>query len=511
MAYHVDAIPNRGHTPTILLRRHWREGKRVRKETIANLTRHPGWLVEGIRSLVDAGTYRTGTGRTLDISRSLPHGHAAAILGTLKILGFERIMARKDSRNRRLALAAIAAWVADPLSQFATAKFLSEDTASSSIGAMLGLGNVSGNEILGMLDWLLERQPWIERSLANRRPAGKALILYDLSLSNVKEHSTALAAFGQSRDGRQGKQQTAYGLLCDRAGCPVAVEAFEGDAADPTIMGRQIDKIRRRFGVERVALMGGRGMIPSARVREELDQTGLDWISALNPTEVRKLMKGPLTSDVLVPDAVAEIASPDFPDERLMACINPRLRDENRLRQEWTDREVAPDGIWVVRTRLDADSLGPDEAVKAYKNLAQVEQAGLQIQIWRLKAEPAFVCSEARVRAHVFLRMLANYVEWHMRMKLSQILSCDDNPDAAQAQRVPPSTRSKSACERTPDGEAVHNFKSLLADLSTVALNDVSLGGSGSFAVVTTPTPGQQKAFELLGIDPAKMIPASDK
>ena len=510
MSYRVDAIPNRGHTPTILLRRHWREGKRVRKETIANLTRHPGWLVEGIRSLVDAGTYRTGTGGNLEIRRSLPHGHAAAVLGTLKSLGFERIMARKDSRNRRLALAAIAARVAEPCSKLAAANFLSEGTGSSSIGAMLGLGKVTGDEILGMLDWLLGRKPWIERSLANRRLARDALILYDLGSSISNGGNTALTVYGGSREGRRDELQPAYGLLCDRAGCPVAIEAFQDNAADPAIMGRQIDKIRRRFGVGRVALVGGPGMITRTRIREGLDPAGLDWISALKSTDIRKLVKGPLSAGLPAPGVVDETSSPDFPDERLIVCYNPRLRGEHRYRQERNDRNVAPDGIWIVRTGLGADSLGPDEAVNAYKSLARAEQIGLQIQAWRMKAEPTLVCSEPRVRAHVFLRTLAYYVEWHMRRRLSPILFDEDNLDTARAQRASPSTRSNAAHKPTPDGDAVHGFHSLLADLSTVALNDVSLGDSGSFAVVTTPTPGQQKAFDLLEIDPAKMIPATD-
>ena len=582
MSYRVDTIPNRSSPPTILLRRHWREGRRVRKETVANLTRRPEWLVEGIRSLVGAGTFRPEGGGPVEIRRSLPHGHAAAILGTMKDLGFERILGREDSRSRRLALAAIAARVADPLSKLATARTLSEGTASSSLGAMLGLGEVSGNEMLGMLDWLLKRQPWIERSLANRRLAGEALILYDVSSSYVEGRRNALAAFGHSRDGRRDRKQIAYGLLCDRGGCPVAIEAFEGSTADPATVGRQIDKIRRRFALGRIALVGDRGMITGARIREELEPAGLDWISALRSADIRKLMKGPPAADAPVPDAVAEIASPDFPGERLMVCFNPRLRDERRRkrgellkamedrleaiartagrpgsrlrgreaiarrvgegagrlkvakhfdikcedgglswsrRQEKIDQEAALDGIWVVRTSLGDGSLGAGEAVEAYKSLARVEQAFRRIKTGRLRIRPVFVRSEAHVRAHVFLCMLACHVEWHMRKRLAPALFDEDDPEAAKAQRASPvapakpspSARSKAARKRAPDGAAVHGFHTLLADLSTVALSDVSLGGSGSFAVVTTPTPGQRKAFELLGVDPAKMFPAAGR
>ena len=582
MSYRVDTIPNRNSPPTILLRRHWREGRRVRKETVANLTRRPEWLVEGIRSLVGAGAFRPEGGGPVEIRRSLPHGHAAAILGTMKNLGFERILGRKDCRSRRLALAAIAARVADPLSKLATARTLSEGTASSSLGAMLGLGEVSGNEMPGMLDWLLGRQPWIERSLVNRRLPGEALILYDLSSSHVEGRRNALAAFARSRDGRRDRKQIAYGLLCDRGGCPVAIEAFEGSAAEPATVGRRIEKIRRRFGLGRVALVGDRGMTAGARIREELEPAGLDWISALKPEDIRKLAKGPLTADVPVPDAVAEIASPNFPGERLMVRFNPRLRDERRRkreellkamegrleeirhaagsrgsrlrgreaiarrvgedtgrlkvakhfevqcaddglswsrRQERIDREAALDGIRVIRTSLGAGSIGLDEAVDACRSLARVEQAFRQIKTGRLRTGPVFVRSEAHVRAHVFLCMLAFHVEWHMRRRLAPVLFDEDDPEAARAQRASPvepekpspSARSKAARKRTPDGTAAHSLHALLADLSTVALNDVSVGGSGSFPVVTTPTPGQRKAFELLGVDPVKMFPAAGR
>ena len=582
MAYRIDTIPNRGHPPTILLRRHWREGKRVRKETVANPARHPPWLVEGIRAVVRAKSFLPEGGGRLEIRRSLPHGHAAAILGTLKDLGFERILARKDCRNRRLALAAIAARVADPLSKLGTARTLSEGTASSSLGAMPGLGEVSGNEMLGMLDWLPERQPWIERSLANRRLAGEALILYDLSSSYVEGRRNALAAFGHSRDGRRDRKRIEFGLLCDREGCPVAVEAFKGNAADPATLGLQIEKIRGRFGLERVALVGDRGMTAGARIREELAPAGLDWISALKPADIRKLMKGPPAADVPVPDAVAETASPDFPGERLMVCFNPRLRGERRRKrkelleamegrleairraagsrgsrlrgkeaiarrvgadtarlkvakhfeiecgdrglswcrlQDNIDREAALDGIHVIRTSLGAGSIGPDEAVEAYKSLAKVEQAFRQIKTGRLKVRPVFVYSEAHVRAHVFLCMLAYCVEWHMRRRLAPVLFDEDDPEAARSRRnspvapaqPSPSARSKAASKRTREGEPVHSFHTLLADLSTVALNEVALGSSGTIPAVTTPTPGQRRAFELLGVDLAKMFPDADR
>ena len=398
----------------------------------------------------------------------------------------------------------------------------------------------------------------------------------------MEGRKTALAAFGHSRDGRRDKRQITYGLLCDREGCPVAIEVFEGNAADPSTVGRQIDKIRRRFGLGRVALAGDRGMAASARIREELVPAGLDWISALKSTDIRKLAKGPLTADVPIQDAVAEIASPDFPGERLMVCFNPRLRDERRRKRDellqamenrleeiarivrrrgsrlrgkediarrvgeavgrlkvskhfeiecedgglsWSrrqariDREAALDGIWVVRTSLGAESIEPDEAVEACKSLARVEQAFRQIKTGRLRVRPIFVYSEAHVRAHVFLCMLACYAEWHMRKRLAPILFDEDDPEAAREQRASPveqakpspSARSKAARKRAKDGTAVHSFHTLLADLSAVAVNEISIGESGSIKLAAAPTPTQQKAFDLLDISPTKMFPAAGR
>ena len=370
------------------------------------------------------------------------------------------------------------------------------------------------------------------------------------------------ADYGHSRDGRSDKKQITYGLLCDREGCPVAIEVFEGNASDPSTVGRQVDKIRRRFRLGRVALAGDRGMTAGARIREELRPAGLDWISALKSTDIRKLAKGPLTPDVPVPDAVAEIAGPDFPGERPMVCFNPRLRDERRRkrgellqaaedrlkeiartvrrkgsrlrgkaeiarrvgeavgrlkvskhfeirceddslswsrRQDRIDREAALDGLRVVRTSLDEESIGADEAVAAYERLGQVEQAFRQFKTGRLRIRPIFVYSEARVRARAFLCMLACHAEWHMRKRLAPILFDEDDPDAARAQRA------------SPDETAVHSFHTLPADLSTVALNDISIGDSESFKLAAAPTPGQQKAFDLLGVNPRKMFPQAGR
>ena len=293
MSIHVEIIPNHGRKPSILLRRAWREGKRIRKEQLANLTRTPAFIVDGIRAMLKGGTVVNDISEVLAVSRSLPHGHVCAALAVCRRLGLPKILGRRRHRRRDLALAAVIARVIDPASKLATARALSPDTAATSLGAALGLGEVTGNEMLAMLDWLLERQRWIERSLANRHLRGGTLILYDVSIKLCLEgRKCPLAAFGHSRDGKRGKKQITYGLLCAADGCPAAVEVFAGNAADPSTVASQAAKVRERFGIGRVALVGDRGMLTAARIREDLGPAGLDWISALKSADIRKLVRG---------------------------------------------------------------------------------------------------------------------------------------------------------------------------------------------------------------------------
>ena len=292
MALSVDVIPNRSSRPAILLREAWREGTRIRRRTVANLSRMPPELVDAVRAALKGGIVLPSLDDAAAIRRSLPHGHVAAVLGTPGSLGMVRILGREPSRMRSLAAAAVAARLIDPGSKLACARSLSPETASSSLGRLLGLGPVSGNEMLEMLDWLRRRQPWIERSLAGRHLKGEStLILYDVSSSYLEGRCCPLAAFGHNRDGKKGKKQITYGLLCAANGCPVAVEVFPGNAGDPSTLASQIAKARSRFGISRVALVGDRGMITSVRIREDLRLADLDWISALKTADIRKLLK----------------------------------------------------------------------------------------------------------------------------------------------------------------------------------------------------------------------------
>ena len=588
MSYHFEAIPNRNSRPTLLIREAWREGKRIRKKTRANLTGMPEPLVNGIRALLKGGIALESLEDAFTIRRALPHGHVAAGLGTLRRLGLVRLLHRQPGRERDLAIGAILARRLDPGSKLAAARHLSPDTAASSLGAVLGLGPVTGNELLGMLDWLLRRQRHIEKSLAHRHLGEATLILYDVTSSFLEGRCCPLAAFGHNRDGKKGKQQIVFGLLCTVDGCPVAVEVFAGNRGDPMTLGAQIAKIRERFGVGRVALVGDRGMITTARIREELEPATLDWISALKTTDIRKLLRqqggapAPLCPEALVPDQVAEIVSPEFPGERLLVCLNPRLREERARKREalleateeiletiaqglrrpgaprrgrdWINRRVGReanrrkvekhfditvtdtdliwsrnreniaaearlDGLYVIRTSLDANTMDPGEVVEAYKSLSRIEQAFRSLKTTRLEVRPVYVYNADRVRAQVFLCMLAYYVEWHLRRRLAPLLFEDDDREQARAKRTSPvqpaqvsdRAKAKADTKTTPDGFPVHSMKTLLADLATLTLNQVTLptNRDQGFPMIAQPTPLQRKAFELLEVDPAKIVPST--
>ncbi len=587
MSFRIDVISNRGRSPQTLLRQSWREGKRVRHKTVANLTKLPPHVVDGFRAVLKGGAVFTVIDQAVSIRRALLHGHVAAILGVARKLGLPRILDRKSTRRGKLALAAVVARIIDPGSKLSTARHLSPDTAASSLGTVLGLGRVTGNEMLAMLDWLHSRQRHIEASLARRHLAGGTLILYDVSSSFVEGRCCPLAAFGHNRDGKKGKKQITYGLLCSADGCPVAVEVFSGNVSDPSTVSAQVLKLRKRFRIERIALVGDRGMLTSARIREDVEPAGLDWISALKTTEIRKLLvtrdpeenaRPPLRPEDLVADQVAEITSPDFPGERLMVCLNPRLREErarkredllaatdaalaeidasarrrrpgasNRDRihaavgeqanrwkvrkhfdievrddgiswerkQEKIDAEARLDGVYIIRTSLSGAAIDAEQTVEAYKALARVERAFRAIKTDRLQVRPIHVYAENRVRAHVFLCMLAWYLEWHMRRTLAPLLFEDDDPEGARAKRSTPvekarpsdSAKRKTASKTTPDGLPVQAMSDLLNHLGSLTLNEVTLPGQpdSRFMVTAEPTPLQEKAFQLLKL-PAKPV-----
>src|SRR5271165_1008909 len=433
---HIESVPNRKSHPTILLRESYRADGKVKKRTLANLTHWPEQLVEGFRTLLRGGVALETADQALTISRSLPHGHVAAVLGTAELLDLPKLLTERlggamARRYRDLVLALIVNRVIAPASKLATVRALSPETAASSLGERLKLGEVADREIYDALDWLLANQERIETGLAKRHLEDGTLVLYDVSSSYLEGRCCELGRFGHSRDHRPDRLQIVYGLLCNREGCPIAVEVFEGDTADPMTLASQVQKLKARFGLTRVVVVGDRGLITAARIREDLEPAGLDWITALRAPQIKALIEaGPLQLSLFDDRDLAEIASPDYPGERLIVCRNPLLaaerkrdallaateRDLSRIGQavlrkraplrgqaeiglavgavldkhkmgkhfeiaitdtslvyRRTDNTIAAearlDGIYVIRTNVPKEALSPEETVGAYKAL----------------------------------------------------------------------------------------------------------------------------------------------
>jgi hypothetical protein len=523
------------------------------------------------------GNYRNlAPGDSFSIERTRPHGHVAAVLGSLKRLKLDRLLAAERSPERGAVIAMIVARVLEPRSKLATARELRAATLSSTLGELLDLSDGDEELLYRAMDWLLPRQDKIERALAKRHVAEGTLALYDVSSTYFEGRCCPLARYGHSRDGKRDKLQITFGLLTNADGCPIAVEVFAGNTADPATLSSIIAKLRERFALKRIVLVGDRGMLTSARIRAELTPAeGLDWITALRAPQIQQLLQaGSLQLSLFDQRDLAEITAPAYPGERLIACRNPLMaaerarkrndllaaterqlqeiaaatqRERNPLRGkarialrvggvlgrykmrkhfhltiEETSfsfvrddasiaREAALDGIYVIRTSVPDVALAPDEAVQAYKRLAQVERAFRSLKSVDLKVRPIHHRLEERVRAHILLCMLAYYVEWHMRQALAPMLFDDDDPAAAQAARrsaVAPAQRSpraqrKASTQLTDEGGPVHSFRTLLCDLATVAKNRIlpELEQPVPFDLITTPTALQQRAFDLLGVN----------
>ena len=556
-----------------LLRRTYREGGKVKHQTLGNLSHLPPDLIETIRCRLRDGSTPEST--PWKIVRTLPHGHVAATLGTLKSLELEDVLASRPCRERSLVIAMIVARIIQPASKLATARALEDETATTSLGIELDLDAVTETELYGALDWLLERQTRIETKIAKKHLSDGTLVLYDVTSSYYTGRRSELSQFGYNRDGKKRFPQIVYGLLCSADGCPVAIEVFAGNTSDTKTLGSQIKKVRRRFGIERVVFVGDRGMITSKRIDEELrDVEGLDWITALRADNIKVLAsQGTIQPSLFDERDLAEVESPDYPGERLVVCRNPALAEERARKRtellaateklldkivEATKRkrtplrgeakiglrvgrvinrhkmskhfileigaasfsykrdepaitgEAALDGIYVIRTSVKPEAFTSQETVKAYKDLSKVERAFRSIKTVDLKVRPIFHWLDDRIRAHVFLCMLAYYVEWHMRRKLATILFDDHEREEAEATRasvVAPAPRSeaarkKDADKKTVDGLPVLSFRSLLEHMGTMAKNRVRPAADSSleFFEVTQATPVQRRAFELLGV-----------
>ena len=568
---YITRVPNRDSPPAVLLRESYREGGKVKNRTLANLSSWPEPKVEALSRALK-GLPPAGLEGMVEVSRSLPHGHVAAVVGTIRELGLEQLIDPAPSRQRDLVTAMITAAVIGGSSKLATARGLRAETAASSLGEVLGLGPCDEDDLYAAMDWLLPRQQQIETALAARHLRDGTLVLYDVSSAAFEGRTCPLGAIGHARDGVRGRLQIVYGVLTTTAGIPVAVEVFKGNTGDPATLASQVTKLKQRFGLAHVAIVGDRGMLTKARIRDDLKPAEMDWITALRGPAIAALIsQGAIQPTLFDEQDMAEITSPDYPGERLIACYNPFLAAErSRKRGELLDateaelakidaatrrprrplrgkdaiglavgkvinkkkvakhfiteitdeglswrrdeqkiaEEAALDGIYVIRTSLPAGALGAGAAVESYKGLENVERVfrGLNTD---LLIRPIRHRLEERVKAHVLTRMLAYYITWHMQQKLTPVLFTDDDPAAARAARpspVAPARRSpsalaKAATKATAEGGPVHSLTTLLDDLATVAANHIQpVGGLPTFTLITTPTPVQRRAFELLGV-----------
>jgi transposase len=558
-----------------LLRRTYRQEGKVKHETVGNISHLPAEVIDLVRRALKGEIFSSAR-ESLEIARSLPHGHVAAVLGTLRKLRLETVISPHAGRERDLVAGMIVARILEPRSKLFTARGLGAETLSTSLGQVLGIESADVNELYAAMDWLVVRQAQIEESLAARHLSNGSLVLYDVTSTYLEGRKCPLARLGHNRDGKKGKLQIVVGLLCTRDGCPVAVEIFEGNTGDPKTLASQVAKIRSRFGLTRVILVGDRGMITEARLREDLrPEQGLQWITALRSSSIRKLLEnGSLQPSVFDETDMAEISDTAYPGERLVVCKNPLLAAERsrkredllRATEKLLDKVVEAsmrpkrrlkgkekialrvgkivnrfkmakhfhveieeesfrycrdnnsiaaesllDGIYVIRTSVPEHALSAGETVRAYKGLSGAERAFRSLKSIDLKLRPIFHWTPNRVRSHALLCMLAYYVEWHMRQALAPMLFEDHDPAGAELARtsvVAPAKRSPSALKKiqtrqTPEGLPAHSFPSLLADLGTLTRNRVNLKDTGaSFELLATPTPVQNRAFELLGVSP---------
>ena len=500
---YVERIPNRNSPPAILLRESYRDGDKFKKRTLANLSDWPAAKIEALRRVLHDEAVAPTDQQALTLLRSLPHGHVAAALGTLRKLGLVRVLSqggRQPHREVTLCIAMIVARLIDPASKLATARGLDDETAICSLGQVLELGAVDEQELYETLDWLMGQQERIEQSLARRHLQNGTLVLYDVTSTYFEGRTCPLAKLGYNRDGKRGKLQIVIGLLCTAEGCPVAVEVFEGNVGDPSTLASQISKLKQRFGIERVVLIGDRGLITEARIEETVKPAGLNFVTALRAPAIRSLAEASSIQLSLFDQRdLAEISSPDYPSERLIVCRNPLLADERTRKRsellaatekdllriqtrvlrakkplrgkdkialavgavinhykvakhfvvtitdddltferkaEQIDAEAALDGIYVLRTDLKPEVLDTTATVRAYKGLASVERAFRSLKTIDLEVRPIHHRRAHRVRAHVLLCMLAYYVEWHMRQALKPILFDDHDKAAAEAARA---------------------------------------------------------------------------
>ena len=550
---------------TTLLRRSYREGGSVKNETLGNLSHLPDALIEIIRRSLQGETF-VALGEAFEITASRPHGHAQAVALAMQRLGFASLLASKPSRERDLALAMVASRILAPHTKLATTRWWHTTTLAEDFGVT----DATEDDLYAAMDWLLVRQSAIQKKLATRHLSAGGLVLYDLSSSYFEGTTCPLARIGHSRDGRPGTLQVNYGLLTDARGCPVAVSVFAGNTADSTTFLPEVQRLREEFGIQRMVMVGDRGMISSKAIDELREAEGIGWITALKSASIRSLVEqGQLQLGLFDERNLIELSSPDYPGERLVACRNPELAklrahkreellsateknldkikarvdaakltgaDEIGLRvgrvvnqykvakhfelaigenafsfvrkHDAIAAEAALDGIYIIRTCVSAAQMDASECVRSYKALAEVERAFRSLKTVDLKVRPIHHRLETRVRAHIFLCMLAYYVEWHMREAWAPLMFADTDQQAkATRDPVAPAKRSKAALvkvarRKLEDGTPVHDFATLLDVLATIVRNTCRAPNAGpdgaTFTILTTPTAHQRRALDLI-------------
>jgi len=568
---YIEEVPNRNSRPTILLREGKRVGRKVVKRTIANLTHWPADHVENLRRML-RGEKLVSLETVFSIQRSLPHGHVEAVLEMIRRLGLERLIASKRSRERDLVVAMIAERILHPSSKLATTRLWGTHTLSE----QLGVDDADVNELYEAMHWLLKRQKCIERKLAARHLEEGDTVLYDVSSSYYEGRTCPLAQFGYSRDHRKDRPQVVYGVMTNKEGCPVSVSVYGGNVGDPSTVPDQVERVRNEFGLERIVLVGDRGMLTQTRIRMLAEYPGIGWVSTLRTDAIRKLAKeGCLQPSLFDTSDLAEITSPEFPGERLVVCMNPLLADERkRNRDELLSvtekalgriakqvarrtrkfmakseiamkvgrvinqkkmekhfivriekglleysrnedsirKEEALDGIYVVRTSEPGERLSAGDAVRTYKSLSQVERVFRTLKGVDLKVRPIHHRLEETVRAHIFLCLLAYYVEWHLRKAWASVLFDDEELAQNRTTRNPvmpakssSTANKKKATRQTPEGFPVQSFQTLLANLATRVKNwcGPPEAPSETFAeIITEHTPFQKHLFSLLQMFP---------
>jgi len=542
-----------------LLRRSFRDGGKVRKETLANLSHLPPEAIAAVRAVL-AGKTLVDADEAVEVERTLPHGHAAAVHQMAGRLGLPALLG-PPGPERDLACALVVSRVLRPASKLSTISWWDDVT----LGADLGVAGASTDDVYAAMDWLAGRQDGIEKKLAARHLREGGIAMFDLSSSWVEGSRCELAAYGYSRDGKRGKAQVEYGLLTDPEGRPVAVRVFAGNTGDPKTFPEAVDAVRGTFGLRQMIMVGDRGMITSARIKDLRQMHGMAWITCLRGPAIKKLMAGdgPLQLSLFDEQDLAEISSPDYPGERLICCRNPFLATERARKREdllqateddlakiaaqvaagrvkdpaaiglragkvlnkrkmakhitldigqqqitWRrdqasiDAEAATDGIYVVRTPVPAETLDAPGAVAAYKGLARLERDFRSIKADDLDLRPIWHRLEDRVKAHVLICMLACYLTWHLRKAWAPLTYADERPPAranpvAPARRSP-SARAKAATKTGPGNQTLRSFRGVLDHLATLTRDTIRIAGQ-PVDKLTTPTPDQRRAFDLIG------------